>query len=86
MKTARLFSALFLFTALLVQLVVRIEVTQKTYSIEKVRQNALQNDMELRDLKLNYAWLTSPGQIARRASETLGMVSTDPGDVVTIQR
>ena len=84
MKIARMVSALFLFLALAIQVGVRIEVTKKTYSIEKLRKAALHNDILLRDRKLSYAWLTNPAEIGRRASQGLGMIVPEPESVIRI--
>lgn len=70
---ANILAALCLFFALSLQLVVRVEVTSRSYLLEKVRESALRNDQKLRMLKLNYGWLTSPSIIQKKAMHRYGL-------------
>jgi hypothetical protein len=86
MRAAKIVTASALFLALTVQLGVRVEVTKKAYLMEHLRAEALENDVLLRDLKLNYAWLTSPEQLGKRASIHLGLQAPKMNAVKNISR
>ena len=75
MRGLNILCGLILFATLFFQLAVRVEVTRKSYLIENVRQIALENDEQLRSLKLSYAWLTSPGAVQEKAAVSLGLVA-----------
>ena len=55
------------------QLFLRVMITQQSYNIESTRKLALENDEELRSLKLAYNYYKSPIELARSAHDKLGM-------------
>ena len=73
----------FLFLALLCQLVFRLKVLQTCYEIESVRVEALEYDSELRDLKLQYAVLTSPEKLIVEAENRLALTRTNANEIRT---
>lgn len=64
----------FLFFALFCQLSVRISVMRTAFEIENIRQSALASDLQLRQLDLQYASLSRPADIRKRANENLQLV------------
>ncbi len=67
-----------LFLVLAVQLWLRVESISKGYEVEELRRVALRNDTELRELRLEYALLVRPGELAERARIKLGMTDLAP--------
>lgn len=72
-KKRLFFSLLIFFLILGFQLFLRVVITQQSYNIESMRKLALQNDEELRSLKLAYDYYKSPIELARNAGEQLAM-------------
>ncbi len=72
----QLLAALFLFVSLLSQLFVRVSIIHSGYELERVRSVALKNDVELRELHLQYATLSRPTELSEIAKKSLGMVET----------
>jgi len=86
MRAAKIITGSMLFLALSIQLGVRVEVTQKSYMMEQLRAQALENDILLRDLKLNYAWITNPEQLGERAATSLGLKAPEIGAVRKLEK
>jgi len=75
---ARLFPALCLFVALMIQISVRVASIEFGYQLETLREEALENDARLRQLRLSYAVLTRPRELSARAQNELAMVPLMP--------
>ncbi|MDR2337057.1 MAG: hypothetical protein LBE20_00190 [Deltaproteobacteria bacterium] len=74
----RLFFTLLVFFLILgFQLFLRVVITQQSYNIESMRKLALQNDEELRSLKLAYDYYKSPIELAKNAEAMLAMGQVD---------
>ncbi len=73
----RIIAAGFLFVAMFCQLGVRIAVTRTGFDIEKTRQEALANDLVLRQLDLEYASASRPSDIRKRAGQDLQMLPVE---------
>lgn len=78
LKHRQIIPAVLLFIALAAQLWVRITIIEKGYSLEKLRETALENDIRLRQLRLDYAYLTRPMVLTERAKKELRMESLVP--------
>src|SRR5262249_9132649 len=72
-KLAHLLPPIFLFAALLLQLIIRIEITERGYTLESLREEALKADNELRTLRLQLALVTTPTRLTDVAEQKLGM-------------
>jgi hypothetical protein len=73
----RIIAAGFLFIALFCQLGVRLSVTRTGFEIERTRQAALENDLALRKLDLEYASASRPADIRKRAGQDLQMLPVE---------
>ena len=73
----RISAVVFLFVALFCQLSVRISVMKTAFEIEQIRQGALASDLELRQLDLEYASVSRPADIRKRAGENLQLIPVD---------
>jgi hypothetical protein len=76
-KKRLFFSLLVFFLILGFQLFLRVVITQQSYNIESMRKLALQNDEELRSLKLAYDYYKSPIELAKNAEAMLAMGQVD---------
>lgn len=68
----------FLFVAMLIQLFVRTSSVGAGYKLERMRGDALENDLKLRKLKLEFAMSTRPASLRDRATTELGMGQLTP--------
>ncbi len=70
----KLFFNLFMFFIILgFQLFLRIVITEQNYNIESTRKLALQNDEELRNLKLAFDYYRNPEVLKKSAQVKLAM-------------
>ena len=76
-----LISMFALFCVLATQLSLRLVITDKGYEIERMRMIALNNDSDLRDLRLMYAYQTRPTEVIKLAEQRLGMVPLQPSQI-----
>lgn len=77
-KRRRLIAPAFLFAAMAIELTVRTTSVGAGYRLERMRSDALENDLKLRQLKLEYAMATRPAALRERASGELGMGQLTP--------
>lgn len=73
-----------LFISLLFQLFVRIQIIQTGYRVHNERARALELDRELRELRSQLAFATSPKQLLARAEKELGLTVTPPQRLKTV--
>ncbi|MFN8389296.1 MAG: hypothetical protein U0136_03295 [Bdellovibrionota bacterium] len=64
---------LILFCALLAQLVIRIEIIERGYRLESLREQALKLDNDLRSKRLELALVTRPKTLTDAATSRLGL-------------
>lgn len=64
-----LWAPLFLFVTLLLQIWFRIEIVSKSYNLESIREEALRNDSELRQLNLELAVITHSKKLEEQAAK-----------------
>lgn len=74
----RYLPGLILFAVLVFQLTVRLTIISQSYEIESLRGVALAQDQKLRELKLQYAYITSPQRLQNLAEQKLGMQELKP--------
>lgn len=74
----RIVPAALLFTALLAQLCVRLEIVRAGYQLEEYRARATQSDTTLRELRYKYAITTSPSTLGDMAKKRLEFERTPP--------
>jgi cell division protein FtsL len=67
-----------LFVALICQLTVRVSTLQHHYELQSLREEALARDRQIRQLKLDYAYLSRPQRLEQRATQELGMIKLPP--------
>lgn len=70
-----------LFVALVLQLSIRIAIIQYSYTIEGLRQNNLDQDREIRQLRLTYETMLTPSTLRQRATDELGMIQIKPQQI-----
>ena len=70
-----------LFSVLLLQLWVRVSFIGQSYMLEELRQKALKNDLRLREQRLQYALLSKPDELSRRAQSRLHLQVLEPQNV-----
>ena len=75
-----------LFCSLLLQLCIRIEIIEQGYNVERLRSVALKKDAELRRLKLDLAFATTPKLMTDAAEKRLEMNLLTPDRVRTMGR
>lgn len=78
--------ALILFTVLFFLLWVRIENVTIHYNLEAERSQSLNLDSQLRQLRLDYAYLTRHNYLREKAQQELALVSRNPEDVRILRR
>lgn len=71
-------SACLLFLVLLLQVSVRVVLTERAYKLEEVRASILSSDELLREARLELARVYDPVFIKQQAKERLGMEATPP--------
>lgn len=67
-----------LFVVLCCQLVIRLEIIERGYAIERLRPVVVKNDGRLRELRFEYARLTRPATLLERSRAELGFAETTP--------
>jgi|GEM_PF-6867020 len=77
----KLTPAMLLFMAIAFQLFIRISILEHGYEIAKVREQALNNDTNLREARGDYAALARPQRLYARASTELGFKPSHPSFV-----
>lgn len=78
MKT---FTALAVLSVLLLYVWERVDVVQVGYHIEQLRSKKVALERERDELRLKVSTLTSPDRIAKAATEKLGMLPPQQGQV-----
>jgi len=73
-----IFSALTLFCVLLLQVSIRVTLTERAYELEEVRASVMSNDELLREAHLELARVYDPAFIKTQAYNRLGMTATPP--------
>lgn len=71
---------LFLFFALLVQLIIRVEILKVGYDLASLKNNALEGDSSLRELKMQFAVVSRPEVLERQALK-IGLKQIHPQQV-----
>ncbi len=74
LKLRYLWAPLFLFITLLLQIWFKIEIVSKSYQLEAIREEALKNDSQLRQLNLELAVVTHSKKLGEEAAK-LGFVA-----------
>jgi hypothetical protein len=67
-----------LFSALLLQLTIRIEIIERGYRLENLREQALKQDNHLRSERLELAFATRPKILTDEAKQRLHMLALCP--------
>ena len=68
-----LIAPLLLFFTLLLQLWVRVEIVERGYRLETLRESALKQDTSLRQLRLELAYVSRPKSLTDQAGQKLGL-------------
>jgi hypothetical protein len=79
-RYSKLIPAALFFITLLFELWVRFETIQAGYVLEALRAHALASDVALREVRSEYALVSSPSVVRERASQ-MGMKETMPRQV-----
>lgn len=85
-RSAELVPASILFVVLFFLLWVRIENVSIHYNLESERSKSLNLDSQLRQLRLDYAYLTRHNYLKEKAREELALVSRNPEDLRILRR
>ena len=83
-RLRRLLPPVLLFSTLLLQLCIRVEIIERGYEVERLRSSALKKDAELRQLKLELALATTPRLVSEAAEDRLLMQTLAPDRVRAI--
>ena len=70
-----------LFVTLLAQISIRVEIVEKGYQLEQLRESALKADSSLRQLKLDLAVATRPSDLTNSAQKSLDLLPVNPNHV-----
>ena len=73
-----------LFIALAVKVWITIECTEQGYAFARARQEAVELDMERRELELHYSVLLKPDNLLMRAHKQLGLQPLNPAQAKRI--
>jgi hypothetical protein len=79
-----LIAGVFLFIALVAKVWITIESTEQGYKLARARQEAVQLDMERRELELHYSVLLKPDNLVMRAHKQLGLQPLNPAQAKRI--
>ena len=77
-------AGIFLFAALTAKVWITIECTEQGYKLARARQEAVNLDMERRELELHQSVLLKPDNIVMRAHKQLGLQPLNPAQAKRI--
>lgn len=77
-RMSHLLPPILLFSTLLLQLTIRIEIIEHGYEVERLRAIALQKDAQLRQLRLDLAYATRPKLLSESATKRLELGLLSP--------
>lgn len=86
LERAEFLPAVLLFLVLLLQLWVRIENISVRYDLERERSVSLKLDSELRQLRLDYAYVTRHNYLKDKAFDQLALAPRAPSEVRILRR
>jgi hypothetical protein len=84
-KKHSVYAAITLFAVLLMQLSVRLSITERAYQLEERRESILAKDILLRETKLDLAKTIDPIFLKRHARQRLQMGVTPPQRIRQIE-